>query len=137
MDKKDEDRFIAQTYFCPVSGCWIWMGAINSLGRGNFKIGKKQHRPYKLMWEEKNGPVPKGLVLDHYKCDNPLCCNPDHVRPVSHRENILRGNGLASSNAAKTNCPKCGGEYSSWPYGRRYCKRCRNEQELLRKGGNK
>lgn len=71
------------------------------------------------------GPIPEGLTLDH-ACDNPPCCNPDHLRPMTIRDNILRGAGPAALNARKERCPKCGGPYSCLPcdQGRRRCVPC-------------
>ena len=33
---------------------------------------------HRLMWEQKNGPVPDGLFVLH-RCDVRACCNPDHL----------------------------------------------------------
>lgn len=35
------------------------------------------------------GPVPSGLELDHL-CNNPPCCEPKHLEPVTHEENMRR-----------------------------------------------
>ena len=39
-----------------------------------------------LAWTHKNGPVPKGMILMH-RCDNPRCCNPDHIMAGTHKQN--------------------------------------------------
>ncbi len=121
-----EDRFLQKTYFCPITGCWIWMGATVPSGYGYLWVDGKIVRVHRWTWEQKNGPAPAGLVLDHFACNNPRCCNPDHVRLATHRENSLRGNGAASLNLAKQCCPKCGGPYSikSASKQNRYCKPC-------------
>ena len=41
---------------------------------------------YRLYYEEKYGPVPKGKELHHFKCENRRCCNPDHVTPLTRKE---------------------------------------------------
>lgn len=41
-------------------------------------------------WEDKFGPVPIGLELDHL-CKNRPCKNTDHLEPVTHEENVRRG----------------------------------------------
>jgi len=51
-----------------------------------------QQHLYRLLWIEKNGPVPDGYELDHL-CKEPLCYNPDHLEPVRHSVNMQRGRG--------------------------------------------
>ena len=120
-----EDRFILRVYHCPVTGCWIWTGS--GTRYGNFMVNGKAIMTHRWAWEQKNGPVPDGLVLDHYRCENTKCCNPDHLRPVTPRENALRGNTVTSANAAKDKCPKCGSEFTPFKGGR-YCKPCQKER---------
>lgn len=36
------------------------------------------------------GPIPTGKELDHL-CRNATCSNPDHLEPVTHKENFNRG----------------------------------------------
>ena len=73
--------------------CWEWTAATGGKGYGygwcsNDKRMKGAHR---LIWELLVGPIPEGLTLDHL-CRNKLCVNPDHLEPVTHQVNILRGN---------------------------------------------
>lgn len=49
-----------------------------------------------VVYEAHVGPVPEGMVLDHWVCDNRWCVNHHHVRPATQRENILRGNGATA-----------------------------------------
>lgn len=44
------------------------------------------------------------MQLDHL-CRNRGCINPDHLEPVTCRENLLRGQTFQARNAAKTHCP--------------------------------
>lgn len=111
-------------------GCWLWLGAKSPVGRPFFSFGGKLKQAHKWIWERENGPVPDGLVLDHFVCDDPGCVNPDHLRPVTNRENILRGTGVASANLAKDRCPRCSGEYI-WATGskiQRYCRPCKTKR---------
>jgi hypothetical protein len=67
------------------SGCWIWQGPTDVKGYPKFG---SQHA-YRALYLEMVGPVPEGLELDHL-CRKPLCCNPDHLEPVTHEENQRR-----------------------------------------------
>jgi hypothetical protein len=47
--------------------------------QGNRKVG-----PYRAIFEFINGPL-EGLHL-HHECENPLCINPEHLKPVTRAE---------------------------------------------------
>lgn len=65
------------------SGCWEWQGATNSKGYGQ-------------VWCSNTGKVvychrvmsnaPKCSTVLH-SCDNPLCCNPEHLSIGTPKEN--------------------------------------------------
>jgi HNH endonuclease len=71
--------------------CWLWQLAKNPSGYGVVGIaaGKTAlaHRAY---YEERFGPVPEGMELDHL-CRVRACVNPEHLEPVTHTENLRRG----------------------------------------------
>lgn len=126
------ERFDLKWKLDPDTGCHVWTKANNGVGYGVFYADGKMHLAHRWRWELDNGPVPKGMVLDHFKCSNRGCANQAHVRPVSQRENLLRGEGATALNAAKTHCPQ-GHEYTEdniyWHKdGSRDCKKCRTER---------
>lgn len=92
------------------NGCWRWTAAANRSGYGRFQYQGRYPMAHRWAWEAVNGPVPVGLVLDHYRypggCIGPSCAHPEHTRPVTIRENVLRGNGPPARNARKTACPR-------------------------------
>jgi hypothetical protein len=51
---------------------------------------------HRLAWELAKGPIPNGLEIDHV-CRNRACINVEHLEPVPHRENVVRGDGPALS----------------------------------------
>jgi len=74
----------------PNSGCWLWIGATNRTGHGQIRIGGHNRPPHRVMYEMIHGPVPAELDMDHL-CRVPCCVNPTHVEPVTHLENVARG----------------------------------------------
>ena len=61
-----------------VKDCWNWLGAKKPKGYGNVRIDKKYLLAHRVAFELCNGPIPKGLIVCHV-CDNPSCCNPNHL----------------------------------------------------------
>lgn len=57
--------------------CWLWTGAI-SHGYGRIGKGKKTYFVHRIVFEHFNGKIGPGLLACH-RCDNPKCCNPDHI----------------------------------------------------------
>lgn len=75
-------------------GCWAWSGAKTKMGYGNIWRGIPK-RPgfiymiysHRAAWVLLNGPIPDGLQVLH-KCDNPQCCNPEHLFLGSAKDNM-------------------------------------------------
>lgn len=115
--------------------CWVWTGNRHKQGYGTIKKGKKQLLAHRAMYEECVGPIPDGMDLDHL-CSNTPCVKaigdglgPSHLEPVTHRENVLRGNGVAAKNAMKAECkrghPLSDENLGIDPRGNRFCRACR------------
>lgn len=115
--------------------CWLWVGNKNSRGYGQLcrKIGTTEFA-HRVSYELIKGEIPKGMVLDHL-CRVHNCVNPDHLEPVTNRENIMRGIGVAAENAKKTHCPK-GHQYSNKNYksinrkNKRRCIKCESAKKV-------
>ncbi len=88
----------------PVTGCWVWARGRSSKGYGYATVGGKSMAVHRLSWRTVVGPIPDGYWVDHI-CRNRPCCNPNHLRLVTPKQNALENNsGHGAVNAAKTHC---------------------------------
>jgi len=67
----------------PVTGCWVWQGTCNHRGYGRYKYstsrGVLTGTVARLALELAMGrPIASGLFACH-RCDNPPCCNGEHL----------------------------------------------------------
>lgn len=65
------------------NGCWIWP---NAKRYGSTTINGKWYGTHRLAYMAYHGRIGKNHVL--HRCDNPPCCNPDHLFLGTHQDNI-------------------------------------------------
>jgi hypothetical protein len=131
--KQPIDRFmekVVKRIDKPFMLCWIWTGYKNHKGYGQFRDPGHPVIAHRWSYEHFIGPIPEGMQLDHFKCHNPSCVNPYHVRPATALENIR--NAL-THNSVKTHC-KRGHEFTPentriLKGNRRMCRTCSREWE--------
>jgi hypothetical protein len=111
----------------PVSDCWLWLGLVTHLGYGVFKVNGKRRVVHHWLYEHVNGVLDEGLELDHL-CRTRRCCNPQHLEPVTHRENVRRGS-VGKYLRIKIYCRHGhlyeGNNIYVCPKGHRQCRECR------------
>lgn len=109
------ERFMEKVSPEPNSGCWLWTGGIRPAdGYGAIwsQDRKRMLLAHRVAYELFVGAPPAGLDLDH-KCRVRCCVNPDHLRAVSRRENVLAGFGSpVQENHRKQYCSR-GHEFTS------------------------
>jgi hypothetical protein len=72
-------------------GCWEWVGSRQSQGYGRHYLRGKMIPAHRFSWELHFGPIPDDLWVLH-TCDNPPCCNPDHMflgYPIDNIEDMV------------------------------------------------
>lgn len=117
----------------PNTGCLLWQGKIGTGGYAYIayreETGKRLHRKAATVALELAGrPRPERLEVDHI-CRNRECVNPDHLRWVTHSDNLKyrkpfsrykdnlckQGHVLPPSEDRNKNgsCPICYAEYQA------------------------
>lgn len=71
-----------------VNICWPWLGTLDTKGYGIFRRNYKTRFAHRWAYEYFYGVNPGKLVVRH-SCDNPRCCNPNHLSVGTQRDNIL------------------------------------------------
>lgn len=87
------------------SGCWIWTGCKNNKGYGQVKFNGKTHFTHRLSYYFYFGQLLEGQEICH-KCDNPICCNPDHLFLGTTRDNMIDCLLKGRRSASKLNAEK-------------------------------
>ena len=114
------------------TGCWLWTGGLDTYGYGQVKHAGRVRLVHRLVWTLLRGEPPADTEFDHL-CRVRNCANPTHLDPVTHRENVLRGEGIGAIAAKATHCPQ-GHPYEGrnlvvFADGKRRCRICRNERD--------
>ncbi len=112
----------------PMSGCWLWTGALVRGGYGRFKIAAAHPLAHRFAYQQAVGAIPDGLTIDH-RCRNRQCVNPVHLRVMPLSDNQRLG-----GNYVKMCCPR-GHAYDRLQVTKterrfRYCRICDNARSL-------
>lgn len=133
------DRILAKVEKNYHTGCWEWIGARNRNGYGMVYFHGRRRQAYHVTWElHHQRALPAGKEIDHL-CSNPRCVNPLHLEPVTHRENLLRGNTTAARRSRQTHC-KRGHEFTPQntyisKRNERVCRKCRADRQFAKAHG--
>lgn len=103
LDPRLPDRFWSKCIPEPNSGCWLWLAGLTGKGYGSFSFNGRSREAHIVARDTLAGPIANGLVSDHL-CRTRSCVNPAHIEAVTHRTNILRGEGVAARRARQLSC---------------------------------
>lgn len=104
FDERLPQRFWSKVVPCPMSGCWLWVGAITGeRGYGSLFVNGRTSVAHRVAFTAAFGSPAPGLLLDH-RCRVRCCVNPHHLEAVTKQVNTLRGVGASAVNAARAAC---------------------------------
>jgi hypothetical protein len=111
----------------PNSGCWLWTGRLNRYGYGHAIFDRKLQLAHRVAYTLFKGSIPSGLQLDHL-CRVRCCINPDHLEPVTNKENLSRGRNSKRDQSHCVNGHEFTEENTYWyadkGYRHRMCREC-------------
>jgi len=64
-----------------------------------YGVREQTHIAHRFAYAEVKGSIPEGFQLDHV-CHNRACVNPEHLRPVTNKQNNENPAGLRSDNTS-------------------------------------
>lgn len=67
--------------------CWEWTGSTCRGNYGEMNINWVKYKVHRIVYELIYGPIPEGLFVMH-QCNNPLCCNPNHLKLGTQKDNM-------------------------------------------------
>ncbi|MFD7017187.1 HNH endonuclease signature motif containing protein [Streptomyces sp. NPDC059928] len=70
----------------PDGSCLEHSGWVGENGYGRINFGGKCHLAHRFVYAGIVGKIPPGCAI-HHKCANRACINPEHLQPVTAREN--------------------------------------------------
>ena len=138
------ERLLDKVIIDEVTDCWIFTGGKNNIGYGMIRDEKKMRTAHRVSYEEHNGKIPVGLLVLH-SCDNPICCNPNHLSLGTHKDNTrdmmnrgrakpfgqhkVTGGGMKGKIMPRTLCVHCNRSISNPAYSRSHGKKCKQYQQ--------
>lgn len=86
--KSLKEAILANIKIAKSTGCWIWqLSLVQDRHYGRLTYKGKAYSAHRAAYEAFVGEIPKGLHICH-KCNNPSCCNPEHLYAGTHYDNM-------------------------------------------------
>lgn len=106
--KEERERFWAKVNKSSPNECWEWQGARNTDGYGRYSVSSKILSSHRIAYTLEYGSTPAEMLVCH-KCDNPPCCNPNHLFLGTYMDN----NSDCSLKGRYQSRPKGSGNYAA------------------------
>lgn len=70
------------------NGCWEWNGLKNEAGYGMVRLYGKNCRVHRIVLSKKLNRELTSSEITRHLCNNPPCCNPEHLEVGTTQDNI-------------------------------------------------
>jgi hypothetical protein len=87
LESQEEARFWAKVQKLRPDQCWPWIAKSKAHGYGLWRVRKKLYRAHRVAYILGNGKVLGPLDALH-SCHVRSCCNPAHLSPGTHLQNM-------------------------------------------------
>lgn len=81
-------RFWSKVAVSESDVCWEWQAYKNNRGYGRFRFDGRDQSAHRVAYTLEVGPIPISAHILH-RCDNPPCCNPDHLYAGDASRNMM------------------------------------------------
>lgn len=86
IKQSDIERFWSHVDKKSESECWVWKKSLCQRGYGKFQVGGKTIKANRFSMVASGIEIPENMCACH-SCDNPPCCNPNHLWVGSSADN--------------------------------------------------
>lgn len=109
FEQKDIDRFWEKVRIGNTNECWPWLAGKFTNGYGDFKYKGKDYKSHIFAFMLTNDIILSGRdILIRHTCNNPPCCNPNHLIEGTQKDNMqdcIKANRYNSGNQKGINNP--------------------------------
>lgn len=88
LTDKHIKNFWAKVDIQGVDDCWLWKAGTSRGGYGSVSFNGRGYRATRIAWMLANGRMPMPHLDICHSCDNPKCCNPNHLWEGTRQQNL-------------------------------------------------
>ena len=84
--EKEKIEFWSKVNIKSENDCWEWKLSLFKNGYGQVTIKQKKYYAHRVAYIIAHGEITKPVIM--HSCDNPICCNPNHLSQGTQKENL-------------------------------------------------